>query len=148
MQIYFLHCYCFFSQRSGWFILISFLLVWFGLVWVFLSFDHSVSALWASEWKPLDCQGAPSSYWHKISDEQNGKRISGEKIYCTFFSWFPCVSAKSLQSCTALCDTMDYILPGSSVHEDSPGKNTGHVLLQGVILSQGSNAHFLRLLYH
>ena len=28
-----------------------------------------------------------------------------------------CVHAKSLQSCPTLCDTMDYNLPGSSVHE-------------------------------
>jgi len=40
---------------------------------------------------------------------------------------------KSLQSCPTLCDTMDFSLPGSSVHGDSPGKNTGvacHFLLQ------------------
>ena len=38
------------------------------------------------------------------------------------------------QSCLTLCDPMDCSLPGSSVHEDSPGKNTGvgcHALLQG-----------------
>ena len=32
---------------------------------------------------------------------------------------------KSLQSCPTLCDTMDFSPPGSSVHGDSPGKNTG-----------------------
>ena len=34
-----------------------------------------------------------------------------------------------------LCNTMDYSPPGSSVHGDSPGKNTGvgcHALLQGI----------------
>ena len=38
------------------------------------------------------------------------------------------------QSCLTLCDPMDYSLPGSSVHGDSPSKNTGvgfHALLQG-----------------
>ena len=33
------------------------------------------------------------------------------------------------------CDAMDYSLPSSSVHGDSPGKNTGvgcHALLQGI----------------
>ena len=42
-------------------------------------------------------------------------------------------AAKSLQSCPTLCDPMDCSPPGSSVHEDSPGKNTGvgcHFLLQ------------------
>ena len=29
------------------------------------------------------------------------------------------------QSCLTLCDPMDCSLPGSSVHGDSPGKNTG-----------------------
>ena len=35
------------------------------------------------------------------------------------------VCAKSLQSCPALCDSMDCSPPGSSVHGDSPGKKTG-----------------------
>jgi len=47
---------------------------------------------------------------------------------------FPlCVCAKSFQSCLSLCDPMDCSLPVSSVHGDSPGKNTGvgcHFLLQ------------------
>ena len=37
---------------------------------------------------------------------------------------------------------MDYNLPGSSVHEDSQGKNTGaesHFLLQEIFLIQRSN---------
>ena len=37
------------------------------------------------------------------------------------------------QSCPTLCDSMDCSLPGSSVHGDSPGKNTGvgcYALLQ------------------
>ena len=39
------------------------------------------------------------------------------------------------QSCLTLCDPMDYSPPGSSVHGNSPGKNTGvgcHALLQGI----------------
>ena len=46
------------------------------------------------------------------------------------------------QSCATLCDAMDCSPPGSSVHGDSPGKNTGvgcHALLQGIFLAQGSN---------
>ena len=45
---------------------------------------------------------------------------------------------------------MDCSLPGSSVHGDSPGKNTEvgcHALLQGIFLNQGSNPHLLRLLH-
>jgi len=39
-------------------------------------------------------------------------------------------------------DPMHYSPPGSFVHGDSPGKNTGvggHALLQGIIPTQGSN---------
>ena len=41
-------------------------------------------------------------------------------------------------------------LPGSSVHGDSPGENTGvgdHALLQGIFPTQGSNPRLLRLLH-
>ena len=57
------------------------------------------------------------------------------------------MSAKSLQT---LCNPVDCSLPGSSVHRDSPGKNTGvgcHALLQGIFQTQGSSLHFLRLLH-
>ena len=39
------------------------------------------------------------------------------------------------QSCLTLCDSMDYSLPGSSVHGASAVKNTGvgcHTVLQGI----------------
>ena len=48
------------------------------------------------------------------------------------------------------CDPMDCSLPGSSVHGDFPGKNTGvgcHALLQGILLTQGWNPHLLPLLH-
>ena len=50
------------------------------------------------------------------------------------------------QSCLTLCDPMDCSPPGSSVHGDSPGKNTevgSHFLLQGIFLTQGSNPRLL-----
>ena len=46
------------------------------------------------------------------------------------------------QSCLTLCELMDCSLPGSSVHGDSLGKNTGvgcHALLQGIFPTQGLN---------
>ena len=46
------------------------------------------------------------------------------------------------QSCPTLCDPMDCSLPGSSMHGDSPGKNTGvscHALLWGIFSTQGLN---------
>ena len=53
--------------------------------------------------------------------------------------------AKSL-SHVQLCDPMDCSPLGFSVHEDSPGKNTGvgcYALLQGIFLTQGSNLRLL-----
>ena len=44
------------------------------------------------------------------------------------------------QSCLTLCNPMDGSLPGSSVHEDSPGKKTGvdcHSLLQWIFPETG-----------
>ena len=41
---------------------------------------------------------------------------------------------------------MNYSPPGSSVHADSPGKNSGvgcHALLHGIFLTQGSNPRLL-----
>ena len=58
------------------------------------------------------------------------------------------------QSFPTLCDSMDCSLRGSSVHRDSPGKNTGVGcldLLQGIFSTQGSNPVLLRcrqILYH
>ena len=58
------------------------------------------------------------------------------------------------QSCLILCDPMDCSLPGSSVHGDYSGKNTGvgcHALLQGIFPIQGSNSglpHCRQILYH
>ena len=49
---------------------------------------------------------------------------------------------KMLQLCLTLCDPLDCSLLGSSVHGDSPGKNTEvgcHALLQGIFPTQGSS---------
>ena len=59
-----------------------------------------------------------------------------------FFTTEPPVLCLVTQSCPTLCDLMDCSPPGSSVHRDSPGKNTGvgcEVLLQGILPTQGSN---------
>ena len=60
----------------------------------------------------------------------------------------------AIQSCSTFCNPTDCSLPGSSVHGDSPCKNTGvgcHALLQGNFPTQGSNpglSHCGRILYH
>ena len=56
-----------------------------------------------------------------------------------------CVCCLVTHLCPTLCDAMDRSLPGSSVHGDSPGKNTGvgcHDLFQGIFPTQGSNPGF------
>ena len=53
-----------------------------------------------------------------------------------------CCAVLVAQSCPTLCDPMDCSPPGSSVHADSLGENTGvgsHSFLQGIFLTQGSN---------
>ena len=50
------------------------------------------------------------------------------------------------QSCLTLCNPMDCLPPGSSVHESSSGKNNGvgcHAFLQGIFPTQGSNPGLL-----
>ena len=70
-----------------------------------------------------------------------------------FDSTLVCVMCVHAQSCLTLCNPMDCSLPGSSVHGDSPGKNTGvgcHALLQGIFPTQGSNPglpHCRQILY-
>ena len=65
--------------------------------------------------------------------------VSQRQIYDKVYT---CMCVKSLQSCLTLCDPTDCSPPGSSVHGDSPGKNTGvyfHALLQRIIPTHGSN---------
>ena len=58
------------------------------------------------------------------------------------------------QSCLTLCDPIACSPQGSSVHRNSPGKNTGeacHSLLQGIFPTQGSEPALLHcrwILYH
>ena len=65
-----------------------------------------------------------------------------------------CEIATVIQSCPTLCNPLDRSLPGSSIHGDSSGKNTGlgcHFFLQGIFLNQGLNLgllHYRQNLYH
>ena len=65
-----------------------------------------------------------------------------EWVKMLVFSLSPVVANLLLLSVVSLCDPIDYSPPGSSVHRDSPGQNTGlgcHFLLQGIFLTQESN---------
>ena len=83
---------------------------------------------------------------------QKTKADSSMYIYIQrFHSTFPLkVKLLVAHSCPTLCDPMDCRLPGSSVHRDSPGKNTGggcHALPQGIAPTQGSNLCLLHSLH-
>ena len=80
-------------------------------------------------------------------------------IFTLYFSIICAVLCLLAQSHPPLCDSMYCSPPGSSVHGDSPGKNTGvgcHIrgyltLLQGIFTTQGLNPsllHCWRILYH
>ena len=73
---------------------------------------------------------------NKMKQENKMKRENKTKY--GFILLRVCVHAKLLQSCLTHCDPVDCSPPGSSVHGDSPGKNTGvgcHALLQGLFLT-------------
>ena len=63
-------------------------------------------------------------------------------LYHTICISIICCCCSTAKSCLTLWDPMDCSLPASSVHEDSPGNNTGvgcHALLRGISLTQGLN---------
>ena len=68
------------------------------------------------------------------------------KFYSIFCNGLCAVLCLLTQLCLALCDPVHCSLPGSSVHGNSPGKNTGvgcHVRLQEIFPTQGLNRGLL-----
>ena len=65
------------------------------------------------------------------SEQATGKIIIFEKLGTECI-----VLCLVTQSCLTLSDHMDCSLPGSSIHGDSPGKNTGWV---AILSSRGSS---------
>ena len=68
-------------------------------------------------------------------------KVVGEVSVDPWRRWVTCCAGQLVtQSSLALCDPMDCSPPGSSVHGDSPGKNTRagcQALLQGIFPTQG-----------
>ena len=78
------------------------------------------------------------------------KDIKKEKKVLTQYIFLFALLCFVPQSCPTLFNPVNYSLPGSSVHGDSLGKNTGvgcHALLQGIFPTQVSNPHLLCLLH-
>ena len=78
--------------------------------------------------------------------------IQGSNLY--LLHWLPdslplshqCIHSWSLSHVLLFCDPMDCSPPGSTVHRDSPDKNTGvdcHALLQGIFPTQELNPSLL-----
>ena len=51
-------------------------------------------------------------------------------MYIYIYIWMYAVLCLVAQLCLTLCDPMACSPPGSSVHGDSPGKNTVHMFLK------------------
>ena len=131
-------------------------------------------------WDTVDCSLSGSSLWGILQErilEWVAMPCSGESSWPRNQTWVfyvSCILAGGFlttsatwealinsavmclvaQSCLTHRDPVDCSPPGSSVHGDSPGKNTGvgcHALLQGIFPTQGSNPGLLHcrwILYH
>ena len=76
--------------------------------------------------------------------EGGGTEAASQSALANFRAVLCLVAWKKVKvkSYPTLCDPMDCSPPDSSVHGESPGKNTGvacHALLQGIFPTQGSN---------
>ena len=81
---------------------------------------------------PSETSPVPSAWpWPLLTSVRQVYALSDPKCPCVcLVTW----------SCPTLCDPMDCSLPGASVHEDSPDKNTGvgcQALLQGIFPTRG-----------
>ena len=80
--------------------------------------------------------------------------LANTSLFSVSVTLFLCRVCFITQSRPTLCNPVDCTLPGSSVHGDSAGKNTGvacHAFVQGIFPSQGSNPgllHCRQILYH
>ena len=72
----------------------------------------------------------------KSRDITLSTKISLVKVMVFPVVMYGCESWTVTQSCLTLSDHMDCSLPGSSIHGDSPGKNTGWVAM---LSSRGSS---------
>ena len=90
--------------------------------------------------------GLGSHSWVPALDS-NPKIWLQNLVFPRLLSPMACVCAcLAAQSCVTLCDSVNCSPPGSSVHGDSPGKNTGvgvHALFQGIFPTQGLNPGLL-----
>ena len=117
----------------------------------FLSHGH-IPSLGFSIWR-LDCKRQHSKRKEVLSLPQFSHHLETIMNECVFACAGRAVLSHFSHDSTSgltLCDPMNCSPPGSSVHGDSPGKNTGvgcHALLQRLFPIQGSNLCLLILRY-
>ena len=111
------------------------------------SISHLDSSLPDQRVPAPSCKTCHSQLHLHVTKHKNiVRKLKG--LYCIFSCFFlfshlfPGGDGLGAKSYLTLCDPMGCSPPGSSVHGDSPGKNTGvgcHALLQGIFPTQGSN---------
>ena len=72
----------------------------------------------------------------KLEDTYENFKGGFNENFIFFFTIYCVCASLVAQSFPTLCNPMDYSPPGSFVHGESPGKNTGvscHTLLQGIV---------------
>ena len=80
---------------------------------------HGPSIQWGASWPQEGMKPWPRYHTHERREPRERSETKG------IYGMPVCVRAKSRQLCLTLCDPVDCSPPGSSVHGDSPGKNTG-----------------------
>ena len=112
-----------------------------------LHFHFSLSCIGEGNGNPLQC-----SCMENFRD--GGAWLGSHRVYGVTQSWTRLKRLSSSSSmlclvnqlCPTLCNPMNCSPPGSSVHGDSPGKNTEvgcHAFLQGIFPTQGLNSGLL-----
>ena len=92
------------------------------------------SKIWSKGTRPWDTDPQTEQ-----SAAANGEGLQEGRLGDFWSLWFV---VQSLSRVRLFCDPVDCSPPGSSVHGDSPAKNTGmgcHALLQRIFLTQGLN---------
>ena len=103
----------------------------------------------------LSMEFSSQEYWNELpfpspekgrSSKPSLKEDKGLDWGMRFKLWSQFISAKLLQLCPTLCDSMDCSPPGSSVHGILQARILDgvacHALLQGVFPTQGSNLQY------
>ena len=113
--------------------------------WLLAEITYIRSTVFLTESSPNICE--------KVRLKGKGKHSSPVAFVCVSLRVCVCVcvcTCARAQSCSTLCNPMDYIPPGSSVHGNFSGKNSRvhcHFLLQGIFPTQRSNPSLLPLLH-